>query len=224
VKKVVLLRIISIVTIVISLTGINYVNAQEIEVNDEYYYLRTKDTKSTLYGNPSGALILAGRPSTLFTIIVDDANSRGLQILNDWTYPAAFEVFGSGVVKANNVVLTSDVKEKDQIEELGSQIDKIKKLKAVSYKWKDKKMKSDKTNFGFLAQDLEKIYPDMVFRGDSGEMGIFYVELIPVLLNAIQEQQAEIESQNKHLIQLEAQNKQLPEIEKRLAKLEQKLK
>jgi hypothetical protein len=85
-------------------------------------------------------------------------------------------------------------------------------------------MKSDKINFGFLAQDLEKIYPDMVFRGDSGEMGIFYVELIPVLLNAIQEQQAEIESKNKHLIQLEAQNKQLPEIEKRLKKLEQKLK
>lgn len=211
-KKVVLLRIISIVTIVISLSGINNVNAQEIEVNDDYYYLRTKNHLSTLYGNPLGSLMLAGRPSTLFKIIVDDANRKGLEVLNNWSYPAAFEVFGSGIVKANNIVLTSDIKEKDQIEELGTQIENIKKLKAVSYKWKDKDIKSGKTNFGFLAQDIEKIYPDMVFRGDSGEMGIFYVELIPVLLDAIQEQQAQIESQNKQLI----------EIEKRLAKLELK--
>jgi hypothetical protein len=65
-----------------------------------------------------------------------------------------------------------------------------------------------------LAQDLEKVYPDMVFRGDSGQLGIFYIELIPVLIEAMQEQQAVIEQQAKQLI----------DIEQRLAKLEKKSK
>jgi len=52
----------------------------------------------------------------------------------------------------------------------------------------------------------------MVFRGDSGQLGIFYIELIPVLIEAMQEQQTVIEQQAKQLI----------DIEQRLAKLELK--
>lgn len=61
-----------------------------------------------------------------------------------------------------------------------------------------------------MAQDLEKVYPDMVFHGDSGELAIFYTELIPVLLSAVQEQQELIEKQAERLL----------DIEKRLEKLE----
>ena len=63
-----------------------------------------------------------------------------------------------------------------------------------------------------MAQDLEKIYPDMVFHSDSGELGIYYTELIPVLLQVTQEQQELIEKQAKQLLNIES----------RLAKLESK--
>lgn len=186
--------------------------AQEIEVTNDQYVLKTKNSLSSIYGKSNGEIWLAGRPSTLFTIIVDNSNSRGIQVLNNWSYPAAFEVFGNGTVKTNNVVLTSDVNEKEQIKDLGSQIENIKKLKSVSYKWKDKKTKNDKTNYGLLAQDLEKIYPDLVFRGDSGEIGIYYIELIPVLLEAVKEQQTQIEQQAALI----------SELDNRVAKLENK--
>ena len=203
-----------IVILVIVLASCYNAFAQEIEVTNDCYYIRSKNSQSTIYGNSSGNITISGRPSNLVTINVDNSIMCGLQVLKNWHYPAAFEVFGSGVVKANNIALTSDANEKEQINELGSQIDKVKKLKAVSYKWKDKADKGDKTNFGLLAQDLETVYPDMVFRGDSGQLGIFYIELIPVLIEAMQEQQAVIEQQAKQLI----------DIEQRLAKLEKKSK
>jgi hypothetical protein len=201
-----------IVILVIVLASCYNAFAQEIEVSNDHYYISTKNSQSTIYGNPSGAIIISGQPNNLLSINVNNSSKCGLRVLNSWTYPAAFEVFGSGIVKANNIALTSDANEKEQINELGSQIDKVKKLKAVSYKWKDKAGKGDKTNFGLLAQDLEKVYPDMVFRGDSGQLGIFYIELIPVLIEAMQEQQTVIEQQQKQLLS----------IEQRLAKLEQK--
>jgi hypothetical protein len=213
-KKEFILRVLGVLSMIIFFGFVNLLKAQEIEITSDHYYLRSKDHKSSFYGLPSGNIILAGRPSDLFTIVVDNSSIRGFRILNNWAFPAAFEVYGSGLVKANGIVLTSDALEKEQIKDLGSQMDKIKKLKAVSYKWKDKEAKGEKTIFGLLAQDLEKVYPDMVFRGDSGELGIYYIELIPVMLEAIQEQQAIIEQQQKQLLG----------IEQRLEKLEKKSK
>ena len=47
--------------------------------------------------------------------------------------------------------------------------------------------------YGFIAQEIEKIFPNVVYTMPTGEKGIAYQELIPILVSAIQEQQAEIE-------------------------------
>jgi hypothetical protein len=76
----------------------------------------------------------------------------------------------------------------------------------VSYKWKNddgKGTKGNKRTFGLLAQDLEKVYPDMVFTDEDGNMSIYYTELIPVLINVAKEQQALIEDLQKRLLTLE---------------------
>ncbi|MFA9389288.1 MAG: tail fiber domain-containing protein [Prolixibacteraceae bacterium] len=186
--------------------------AQEIEVTDNMLYLRSDGSRGTVYFYPDGTLLLASWASTAFAVNVSNSSARGLQVLNNWTYPAAFEVYGSGLVTANGIALYSDSTAKENIQPLDSQIDQLKKLTAVSYKWKDKDIKGEKESYGLLAQDLEKVYPDMVFLSDSGKMGIFYSELIPVLIEVTKEQQALIE----------AQAQQLLDIEKRLIKLEKK--
>ena len=48
--------------------------------------------------------------------------------------------------------------------------------------------------YGFIAQELEKIFPNVVYTMSTGEKGIAYQELIPILVSAIQELQAEVES------------------------------
>lgn len=209
-KKLTILSLIFFFALIANLS----VEAQEIEVTNDRVYMRSLNSIGTLFFYPEGNLCLATGNSDAFTINVNNANARGIIIRNNWASPAAFEVYGSGLVKANNVVLTSDADEKEQIEALGSQIEKIKKLKAVTYQWKNKEANGYKTNYGLLAQDLEKVYPDMVFRSDTGGLGIYYIELIPVMLEAMQEQQAIIEKQEKQLL----------DIEQRLAQLEKKSK
>ncbi len=66
-------------------------------------------------------------------------------------------------------------------------------------------------HFGLIAQDLQKIYPELVvennFTGDSKEgfeyLGINYTELIPVLIKGMQEQQQIIEQLQKRIETLE---------------------
>lgn len=186
--------------------------AQEIEIADERIYLRCKNGMGTMYLYPTGGTVFASKSSTAFNIVIDSPYDRAFRVLDEWRYPEAFIIYGDGTVEANGIALHSDSVLKSSIEELGSQTAAIKMLKAKKYKLKDKGIKGDKKSYGFLAQDLEKIYPDMVFTNDSsGVKSIFYHELIPILLQVTQEQQILIESQIN----------QLHEIEKRLAKLEQ---
>ena len=49
-------------------------------------------------------------------------------------------------------------------------------------------------HFGLLAQDVKKIYPEIVSENNDGLMSINYIELIPLLIGAIKEQQKTIES------------------------------
>jgi trimeric autotransporter adhesin len=194
------------------------VKAQEVEVTSDDLWLTSKNSYGYIRFMNSGELLLNRNYSSLsnlaFTINVANSNMTALRIITNWTSPAKFEVLGTGVVTASGVALTSDSTEKANIQNIESPIDNIKKLNAVSYNWKDQKERGNKKSYGLLAQDLEKVYPDMVYTNDSGVKAIFYTELIPVLLEAIKEQQTKIEEQEKRLL----------DIETRLSKLEKKTK
>jgi hypothetical protein len=85
----------------------------------------------------------------------------------------------------------SDINLKENIVTLPqSKIDNLLNLKPVEYL-----LKSDlnKTHFGFIAQDVEKIYPELVKNGEVGFKTINYIELIPVLVSKIQDMQNEID-------------------------------
>ena len=74
----------------------------------------------------------------------------------------------------------------------GANIDKIKKLEGVSYTWKDDG--THKKQSGFLAQNVEEVIPEAVFTNDSTRnKSLAYSAIIPYLVEAIKEQQAQIE-------------------------------
>lgn len=105
-------------------------------------------------------------------------------------------------------VITSDLNYKTNIADLRGMNDKLKLLRPVSYKFKTdvEGVAIDKTNsstqFGFIAQELMEIFPDMV-KKDDGVLGISYIELIPVLVQALKEQQDEIDALNNRILILE---------------------
>ena len=137
-------------------------------------------------------------PGNTFRPDIDNTLSLGTSG-NRWT----------AVYAANGTIQTSDERYKTNITDIHYGLADVMKLRPISYQWKNEKLQvGTGTNLGFSAQAMEKIIPDVVVHStvkpdaETGKMpseysdayGVKYSELIPVLVKAIQEQQAEIEA------------------------------
>jgi len=115
--------------------------------------------------------------------------------------------FSGDIVTAGNITVSSDIRLKKDIVNLPSTIDNIKSLRPVSYSKKNSLNSEEygSTEVGFIAQELQEVYPDMVSEDESEDslLSVSYLELIPVLIKAIQEQQVMIERQQKQIESLE---------------------
>jgi hypothetical protein len=112
----------------------------------------------------------------------------------------------------------SDINAKKDITPISSALEKVMKLKPIYYQYDLEKYPdmgfNDHKNFGFSAQDVEQVFPEVVSdiiivrnsnsldaKKESGNSetelitfkGIDYIKLVPVLCKAIQEQQKEID-------------------------------
>ncbi|MBU2025896.1 MAG: tail fiber domain-containing protein [Patescibacteria group bacterium] len=101
-----------------------------------------------------------------------------------------------GAVYSNSGVLTnvnpSDERLKKDINEMGNVLEDIMKLRPVTYRWKEGTDKETKR--GFIAQELERVFPELVAPGRNGYKGIYSTDFIPYLIKAVQEQQIQIKS------------------------------
>jgi predicted RNase H-like nuclease (RuvC/YqgF family) len=75
------------------------------------------------------------------------------------------------------------------------------KLNPVSFYWKDENMDKEK-HFGFVAQEVEEVLPELVRQDSQGKKILDYDEIIPYLVRAIQEQQMEIEELKEKINEL----------------------
>jgi len=88
---------------------------------------------------------------------------------------------------------TSDENLKENISDIGPVLDTIKDFRCVNYSLKATESEAaDKV--GFIAQDWENTFPNVVDKDEDGTLSMKYTETIPVLLKAVQEQQAMIET------------------------------
>jgi hypothetical protein len=98
----------------------------------------------------------------------------------------------------------SDSTWKTNIVVIPNALSKVDSLSGYTYNWKigefpNEKFTSD-LQVGVLAQEVEAIYPTAVFTRVDGKKEVDYVSLIPLLIQAIKEQQAQIEElkRNNH--------------------------
>jgi hypothetical protein len=97
---------------------------------------------------------------------------------------------------ATVLVATSDERLKQNIVSAPVALEKINAIEVVSYDWKHD---PSSVQYGFVAQRLNTVYPEAVIQGDDGveiekTWGVEYGRLTPLLVKAIQEQQALIQS------------------------------
>ncbi len=95
------------------------------------------------------------------------------------------------VYASNSFIQGSDRRLKTNIKALNYGLKEVLALQPVSYNWKEKPTTGHK--IGLIAQDVRKVVPEVVIGDEAKEkLGMNYAELIPVLINAIKEQQKEI--------------------------------
>lgn len=106
---------------------------------------------------------------------------------------------------ARNAFNGSDARMKRDIKPLQYGLADIMRLKSYSYRWSSEDMDDGYRHIGVLAQELKTVFPELIRESNTDEklMSVNYIGLIPILINAIKEQQAEIE-------ELKKQNKELP--------------
>ena len=101
-------------------------------------------------------------------------------------------------------------------------LEEIKKLEVFNYTFKKDEEKTPRV--GVIAQDLQKIFPNAVFKGDDGFLRIRMEDMFYALVNAVKELDKKIDlliQKQKKIDELEAK---VDKLEKRLADLEKKLK
>lgn len=162
--------------------------------------------------------------------IIDDLNAT---LFSDSITPIADNSIDLGdatyrwntLYSTNGYTTTSDRRVKTAIKPIEYGIDQLMKLTPVSYKWKDREAQSllknksnikegqlvepanDDTIIGFIAQDLNKVVPEVVHTYQWGKdknnnpvkipmetLGVSYSDLIPVLIKSIQDQQKVLET------------------------------
>lgn len=94
----------------------------------------------------------------------------------------------ANLITATDVNTTSDVSLKDNIERIVNPLNVLEQITGYSFNWKSDGSKA----YGFTAQDLEKILPDIVKTRDDGIKGINYLNLIAFLVEAVKEMKKEI--------------------------------
>jgi hypothetical protein len=165
----------------------------------------------------SGATGAVGAPSAYFNSLYVNGTevtggAGGASITDDTTtnasyYPAMYSVttgspstvytssskiyFNPSTGTLNSTIYNSlsDENKKKNIKTIGNAIDTINQLNGVEFDWKDTGVKS----YGVIAQEIEKVLPDLVTMDDQGNKSVNYNGLFGFLINAIKEQQKQID-------------------------------
>ena len=145
----------------------------------------------------------AGGTSTVLPIGLDATTaSTANQILLNTNGTVSLSSLGTGTVYSNSGVLTntnpSDSRLKNSIKPLNYGLDAVLKLQPKSFYYNSDSVKSNLT-YGLIAQDVQKVIPEIVRKVDDKYLGIKSEDLVPILINAIQELNKKIEALEKKI-------------------------
>ena len=108
-----------------------------------------------------------------------------------------------GRIDAKNDVVafsSSDIRLKKYVKNIPNALDKVSQINGVNFQWRktDEEMKQNVHSFegkdvGVIAQEVEKILPEIVITRDNGYKAVKYEKIIPLLVEAIKELQAEVQ-------------------------------
>ena len=148
-------------------------------------------------------------------------NGAGVYGTNEVTLTPTFERLAGyfrgktqviGALYANSFNLNSDARLKINVTSVEKDaVQKIQALRPVHFYWNpedvtvkndsgtfqvsyfSKDTEFDRKHYGFIAQEVQKLFPELVYEDGAGYLSVNYVELIPLLIEAVQDLSAEVE-------------------------------
>ena len=131
-------------------------------------------------------------------LITGDFSSRGVTI-------------NGSLNSTQGISESSDVRLKKDIDPITLGLDAVLQLEGKTFKWSDESL-SQETHIGLIAQDVEKVIPELVTEDENGFKAIAYAKLTTILIEAIKEQQGQMTTQQDQIASLEKENTQLKTI------------
>jgi hypothetical protein len=106
------------------------------------------------------------------------------------TSTPSYKLDVAGTIRATgDVIAYSDVRVKENIKTIDNSLEKVNQLRGVEFN----KIGEDKKSIGVIAQEIEKILPEVVRQDDKGMKSVAYGNITAVLIEAIKEQQKQID-------------------------------
>lgn len=198
---------------------------QDIPGNDNLgNHIATKDLSMNGWGiNNCGKIVLGS--SSLTNATISSVTLADLTIRSGNTGLGMFASSGykldvNGTIRCVGVYQTSDGRLKTHLNPI-SDNSKLMNIKPYSYQFKNDAIKEknfdNKQHYGFIAQEVETYFPELVSKDDNGYFSVNYIEFIPLMLQKIQEQdqkitslEANIKEQDKRIAALEDAIKGMP--------------
>ena len=143
-----------------------------------------------------------------------------------WGYGGSYNFFGDKVTIGNSGSMgymlyvqgsaystggwtSSDARWKKDLEPLHSNLTGILRLQGYKFNWRDEEYPElnfeKERQIGLIAQDVEKVYPELVKTDENGYKAVSYEKLTVILLEGIKEQQHQIESTKQENQQLKSE-------------------
>ena len=185
-------------------------------------YSTAMGNSSESIGTYSAAMGNYSTASDFASVVIGQYNSSGSSVTNNATSfntantafvigngadssnkSDAFKVMFNGDATVSNdltvsgdVVISSDARLKSNIVSLGSTLPKLLQIDGKSYEMKGKQ------KIGVLAQEIQEVFPELVSEDDNEMLAVNYQGLVPVLINALKEQQTEIDTYRDEVSEL----------------------
>ena len=144
------------------------------------------------FSNDAGGGGVQGRIENVST----EDDTTVFKFYTDNTSSPSMTLFDSGnMTIAGTLTQNSDVRLKENIKPIESALDKVKQMQGVEFN----KINSSTKEIGVVAQEIEKIIPELVLEDKEGIKSVAYGNITAVLIEAIKEQQKQIEELKQQL-------------------------
>ena len=168
-------------------------NTSNISTNTSNISTNTSNI-STNASNISTIGVTASNASNGYTLNQDAETSSAVQFARIGVNTAASGTAGS-IIATNDIIAyaSSDERLKENVTLLSNPIDKISQIKGIEFDWSDESYDHlAGHDVGVLAQDVEKVLPEVVATRDDGYKAVRYEKMVPLLIEAIKDQQVQI--------------------------------